>query len=430
MEIIRTLAWLLPSALAVFMIVLRRPSRSLMTGLLLSVAWNAWAVLAVNVVAVSQDWWTFSSGSPSFVRVPAELWFGWVVLWGAVAPLIGLHRPVTVTLIGFLWFDLIVMPSLEPVVVLGGSWTFGEILALSFALFPGLLLFRWTHDRSNLYGRASLQVVCAGAVLLWLIPLIILEVRDGELGLLDLPAWHVSVVAQLLLLPLSLGARAAMEFAVRGRGTPLPYDPPQILVSSGPYSYVRNPMQLSMVLVFAMTALLLWNPWLLTAAAVTFAYGVGLARWHEDTELVERFGEEWMRYRSKVRAWLPTFRPRITGESTLFIAYSCGTCSSIGRWFRTRGPVGLQIAPAEDSGIRGIRRVTYMPTEGPPSVGVAAIARALEHIHLGWAVVGWILALPGFKQFAQVIADSFGPTPREVGMKSYDPRACDVHPRL
>lgn len=427
-DIVRSLSCLVPVGVAVLLIALRRPSRSLMTALLLGIAWNTWAVLAVNVVAASQEWWSFSSESPAFVGLPAEAWFGWVVLWGAVAPMVGLRRPVTLTLIGFLWFDLISMPFLEPFVVLGDSWIFGEILAVSLALVPGLLLFRWTHEGSNLYGRAALQVTCAGAILLWLVPLIVLEVRGGP-DLFDLPVGRISLVAQLLLIPLALGARAAMEFAVRGRGTPIPYDPPQYLVASGPYSYVRNPMQLSMVLIFAMTAAVLWDPWLLAAAVISFSYGAGLARWHEDIELTARYGKAWTDYRSEARAWVPKLRPNVTGEATLLIAYSCETCSSVGRWFRTRGPVGLTIAPAEDSRLRGIRRVTYVPTDGPPSTGIAAVARALEHIHLGWAVVGWILALPGFKQAAQLMADAFGPTPHEIGENTYDSRACDI-PRL
>ena len=76
----------------------------------------------------------------------------------------------------------------------------------------------------------------------------------------------------------------------------------------------------------------------------------------------------------------------------------------------------------------GVRRVTYLPVEGPNSLGVAAIARALEHIHLGWAIIGWSLALPGVVHFAQLLADVFGPAPHTVAGLPYDQAACDVHP--
>ena len=49
--------------------------------------------------------------------------------------------------------------------------------------------------------------------------------------------------------PALLGLAAVQEFAVRGSGTPVPFDPPKRLVTTGPYAYVRNPMQLSAALV-------------------------------------------------------------------------------------------------------------------------------------------------------------------------------------
>jgi hypothetical protein len=185
-------------------------------------------------------------------------------------------------------------------------------------------------------------------------------------------------------------------------------------------------MQLSMMLIYIIGAVSLWNAWLLVPAIGTFFYGVGLAEWHENIELIQRYGYPWIDYRRRVRSWLPTIRPVVTDEATLLVAYSCGTCSSIGRWFLKRGPIGLTIAPAEDSSDPDLRRVTYQPSDGPPSRGVAAIARALEHIHLGWAIVGWILAVPAVGWFAQLLADAFGPTPEPVAGRSYDKNACSL----
>lgn len=427
-DLLRLGAWAVPLCLTYALIAVRRPTRALLTAVLLGLAWNAWAVLAVNAAASEMGWWSFSSDLPQFLGVPVELWTGWVILWGAVAPLIGFRRPLALSVVGFLWLDVIAMPLLAPLVVLKSTWLIGELVALAVCFLSGFLLFRWTVDRTNLPGRAALQVVCSGGLFLWLVPSLAFESNGGWGSVLDLPAWRLTLIAQLLLVCASLGVRAVIEFASRGRGTPLPYDPPERLVVSGPYAYVRNPMQLSMVLVYAVAAIGLWNPWLLGAAFVALVYGAGLADWHEDLELSARHGEAWTRYRSGVRPWLPRIRPTVSMEATLLVAYSCQTCSSIGRWFRARQPIGLTIAPAEDSADVGLRRVTYLPAEGPPSRGVAAIARALEHIHLGWAVIGWILALPGIVHFAQLVADVFGPAPQAVAGLPYNRAACDVHP--
>lgn len=425
-DVFRTLVWVGPLGFAYLLVHVRRPTRRLLTATLLSLLWNLWAVLAVNVLAVGLGFWKFSSDLPAFMGVPLELWAGWVLLWGAVAPLVAIRQSVTVMMIGLLWLDLILMRSLEPYVILNGSWLVGELIALMVAFLPGLQLFRWTLAETSLRGRASLQVICAGGILLWLVPSVAFQLDGGWNEVLDLPVWRLTLGAQLVLMVAVLGVRGVMEFVKRGSGTPLPYDPPLHFVSSGPYSYVRNPMQLSMVLVFVVAALILWNLWILGAAVVAAVYGAGLAEWHENLELEERFGDQWMSYRAHVRSWLPMLRPHVSEDATLFVAFSCQTCSSVGRWFLERDPIGLKIAPAEDSTDPGLRRVTYLPADGGPSRGVVAIAHSLEHIHLGWAIVGWLLAMPLVSHFAQLVVDVFGPTPRQVAGLPYDESACAI----
>ena len=61
--------------------------------------------------------------------------------------------------------------------------------------------------------------------------------------------WPLGPWRYLGLLPLGAGvaglARCLRDFAVVGRGTPAPFDPPQELVATGLYRWVRNPMYLS-----------------------------------------------------------------------------------------------------------------------------------------------------------------------------------------
>jgi hypothetical protein len=69
------------------------------------------------------------------------------------------------------------------------------------------------------------------------------------------------------------------------------------------------------------------------------------------------------------------------------------------------------------NGIRrdSLRRITYEPADGRrPASGVEAIARALEHIHLGWAVFGFLVRLPIVCQVAQLLADASGAEPRRI----------------
>ena len=426
LQVLRFGVWCVPLVFTYAVVIASQRSRRTMAALLVGIVWNAWSVLAVNLVAAHLDWWSYHPGLPTLIGVPLEPWFGWVLLWGAVVPLITRDHPVLLPVLAVVWLDLIVMPGLDPLVVLNEGWLIGEALALLFGFLPGLLFFRWTLRGQHLTGRVFLQIACFGALLLWLVPTAALETHGGWATLLELEVWQIGLMLQSLLLPVTLALRAVNEFAVRGGGTPIPYDPPKRLVTSGPYSYVRNPMQLSVVLIYLVSGIALGNVWLFTAAFVSFAYGAGLAEWHEHVQLSQRFDNAWGSYRASVRPWLPRWRPAITERSTLLVAYSCGTCSSVGRWFLARAPIGLVIAPAEESRDPDLRRVTYVPADGRAQRGVIAVARALEHIHLGWAIVGWVLALPLVSHFAQLVVDVFGPSPGAVAGRPYDPAACAI----
>ena len=424
--ILRSALSMAPVTLAVGAALLRRPARRELAGVLLAVSWNVWSLLALNLLAVHLGWWHFDAALPSFMGVAVEPWLGWAILWGAFVPLASYDRPLVPVLVAVFWLDLIAMPLLGPVLKLGSGWLLGEAAAIALALLPSLLFSRWTAKDSRLRLRAWMQVVTAGAFLLWLVPAAAITKAGGWRALSDLPAWRFGLAAQILIVPIALGLRAVGEFVHAGRGTPIPYDPPKRLVTSGPYSFVRNPMQLSMTLIFVVGAAALWNPWLLASAAIAFAYGAGLATWHEGIDLEGRFGEQWRAYREETRNWIPRWRPHVTTEAHLFVAFSCSTCSSVGRWFLARRPVGLRIVPAEDAQDPGLRRLTYKSSDGDPVRGVAAVARALEHIHLGWAMTGWVLAMPGVSHLAQLIADVVGPSPQNVSGPPYEMTACDV----
>jgi protein-S-isoprenylcysteine O-methyltransferase Ste14 len=82
------------------------------------------------------------------------------------------------------------------------------------------------------------------------------------------PVWQISLIVQVLAVPALLGLTAMQEFVLRGRGTPVPFDPPRRLVTTGIYAYVRNPMQLSAVLLLFLSGAVLQNAWV-AAAGVT-----------------------------------------------------------------------------------------------------------------------------------------------------------------
>jgi hypothetical protein len=90
-------------------------------------------------------------------------------------------------------------------------------------------------------------------------------------------------------------------------------------------------------------------------------------------------------------------------------------CTEVGRWFTRRGVSGLVIVPAEMHPTRALRRVTYESSDGRAVVsGVAAIGRALEHTHVGWALPGMLMRLPIARPSIQLLVDASGGEARDL----------------
>jgi protein-S-isoprenylcysteine O-methyltransferase Ste14 len=405
--------------LTVVLWVWRRPSPRAVAGAMLASLWNVPVVLALHLAAGYFGWWQFDARGGLFLGMPVELYLAWAWLWGAVFafafPSLALGAVMAIAFAA----DLVLMPALSPVLRLGPAWYAGEAVGLLAGVLPAQLLARWTASRERLAERAALQVVAFTGLMLFVLPAIVIEGSGGAwLNPLVRPVWQRSLLAQALALPALFGLTAVQEFVTRGGGTPVPFDPPQRLVTSGLYAYIRNPMQLSAVVLLFLSGIVLRNAWLSAAGVMAHVYSAGLAGWDEGEDLRQRFGDDWIAYRRGVRAWMPRFRPWHPVDrpsSRLFVAESCGMCRDVGRWFAQRRARELAIVPAESHPSGALMRITYEPGDGTCAVtGVEAIARALEHIHLGWALIGCALRLPIICQFAQLLVDASGGEPRPI----------------
>lgn len=160
------------------------------------------------------------------------------------------------------------------------------------------------------------------------------------------------------------------------------------------------------------------NPWIAVAGLMAHVYSIGIAGWDEDTDLRERFGAAWTEYRQSVRRWWPRWRPWRSATqrpSTLYVSETCGMCSQVGAWFLARGASHLLIAPAESHPSRALTRISYESGDGTEFVSdIRALARALEHVHFGWAFVGAFLRLPILAALIQVLVDGSGGEARGI----------------
>jgi len=147
-------------------------------------------------------------------------------------------------------------------------------------------------------------ILLPGTVTLW-IPWLILHGTHASIH------WSFSCVPALLILALgsSILLRCIWDFAVSGRGTLAPIDPPLHLVMSGLYRYVRNPMYLGVLLVVISEAWLFRSGALLVQAGVAFIVVHGFVLLYEEPHLQRQFGSSYADYCQSVNRWLPR-RPK------------------------------------------------------------------------------------------------------------------------
>jgi protein-S-isoprenylcysteine O-methyltransferase Ste14 len=423
--LVRAAALYLPVAAATTLALLTHPDRRRVTGALLATAWNVPTLLAVNVVAVRAGWWDFGVSTVTVAAVPADLWIGWALLWGAV-PILATTTHLARAAGCLVALDLVLMPLAEPVVVLDSSWPAGQALTVAVCLVPGLLLGGWTTHEVRLRGRVVLQVLAFTGLLLYVVPSLAFTLTDeGWEPLLGRPRWQLVLAAVVLAPVAAMGIQAVRDFAAHG-GTPVPLDPPKDLVTSGPYAYVGNPMQLSGTILIGAWGLLLTSPMIVATAPIAAVFSSGLAAWSEDVELDHRFGGEWRAYRARVHLWLPRWRPAVLRAGKVFVAETCEPCRDVGRFLKQIHPSGLDVRAAEGCPLP-LQRITYV-RGATTSEGIAAIGRSLEHVNLAWAAASWIARLPAVERVLVLIGDAVGGAPRSIPTASPPYRRSDHHP--
>jgi protein-S-isoprenylcysteine O-methyltransferase Ste14 len=131
--------------------------------------------------------------------------------------------------------------------------------------------------------------------------------------------WRVDVARPWWAPPVALGwglvalglpvlLHAFMHFFRVGRGTPAPYMPPDRLVVTGFYRFVRNPMYTALISILSGETLLFWNRSLLLYTGIVTAVFHLFVIAYEEPRLRRLFGASYAEYCRHVRRWWPRFR--------------------------------------------------------------------------------------------------------------------------
>lgn len=142
-----------------------------------------------------------------------------------------------------------------------------------------------------------------GGIVLFLIPYFVKGLD------IYLPIFSIGVLRYLAIIPFMLGSLISLWcillFLTEGRGTPAIYASPKRLVISGPYKYVRNPMQIGVLLMLYSESIFFESPALLLyALIISFGFHL-LVVLYEEKKLEQSFGESYESYRKYTNRWLP-----------------------------------------------------------------------------------------------------------------------------
>ncbi len=132
---------------------------------------------------------------------------------------------------------------------------------------------------------------------------------DRLLGITDIFPRALSIILALPIFSFALFfiGWSVLNF-LRAKGTPVPFNPPPQLVTTGPYAYVRNPMLTGVFALLFGFGVLLGSASLLVIFTPLFIFiNVWELKAIEEPELLKRLGQDYIEYRKRTPMFFPGF---------------------------------------------------------------------------------------------------------------------------
>jgi protein-S-isoprenylcysteine O-methyltransferase Ste14 len=131
------------------------------------------------------------------------------------------------------------------------------------------------------------------------------------------PWWQILLAAALIAVGITSALESVRRFIFVSMGTLVPVAPPQHLVVSGFYQYVRNPMYVGVLVALSGEATLFWSRGIVIDA-LHACLGFNLfIRMHEEPSLNRHYPDEYPRYKSQVPRWFPRSLPGTNAKPDL-----------------------------------------------------------------------------------------------------------------
>src|SRR4051812_18020495 len=140
--------------------------------------------------------------------------------------------------------------------------------------------------------------------LLYIVGLLVGWLLERRYPLASLPRNLSLVSGIVLILAGLLVTRAAARGMWAAKTSMIPIRPTKAIVSDGVYRFTRNPMYVSMVVMYVGIALLIRAPWALVLLPLVVFAVDRLVIAKEERYLRGKFGETYTNYCSRVRRWI------------------------------------------------------------------------------------------------------------------------------
>jgi protein-S-isoprenylcysteine O-methyltransferase Ste14 len=159
--------------------------------------------------------------------------------------------------------------------------------------------------RTNVVASVLFTFFGGPVIILVLVPYYITQFRIPA----HEPRTQIAAAILLILIGLLPLFESIIRFVVVGHGSLVPIAPPEHLVLSGLYRFVRNPMYVGVLIVITGEALLLMKRGMFIHLSVVWLLIQLFVVFYEEPKLARTFPGEYPRYKSQVHRWLPRFTP-------------------------------------------------------------------------------------------------------------------------
>ncbi len=133
---------------------------------------------------------------------------------------------------------------------------------------------------------------------------------DRLIGLTNIFPKPLNIILSLPIFSLALFLIGwSVQNFLKAKGTPVPFNPPPKLVTTGPYAYTRNPMLTGVFSLLFGFGVLFGSAFLLIVFTPLFIF---INFWElksiEEPELEKRLGEEYIEYQKRTPMFFPKLR--------------------------------------------------------------------------------------------------------------------------